>query len=800
VRLSSIITQQMRFIYRLNIIFLILILTILFGCASGRKGRPAWYAKGTKAAAREANNDQEQNQNDDQNDDQQYNQNNDQSNSGRNSWDILDNITRVPASKRKSRAVESDQDNVNESEDRAGNSGENEYETVRQGKYPGLDLKYKIRRKGRWYKPPFWGTVNKITNIDFKHTRSFSRLIILAKYPADFSLSATLEHELVILIKNAIIPKIMTRPLDTSEFPSAITYVRMEQVVSPYQAVQVIVSLRGVRQVNIFQKGSKLKLVVENPDRFFLSSSGGGSGNSTSISSSNNRAKIEGTFVNKIANLEAKDDFNVEELLKEEEVTNKPLVNQKSFIDTGSYEDEEEQDFRGKLISYDMVDMPLGYFFRFISEISNMNVITSSSGISNKKTTVKIENVPWDQALDLVLSLNKLGMEKKGNIILISTLADITSAKKALEKAKKSSDKLLPTKILMMNINYAGLGEIKSRVDGFLKSVAKNDDRTRVDADNRTNTLIIEATPNHLSKVRTLVEKLDIENPQVLIESRIVEADRTFAKNIGVQWRENLNYDTARGFPAMPFPSSIVHGWVMDYGIDGSKGALGVTLGALNDLISLDFNLHLGEANGTSKTISHPRITVQDNEQASINQESVIFVTQNGKLISKKATTNLNVTPKITADGSVFLDINISKQSLSPDGSAKTSKTAKTKVLVESGDTIVIGGLYTTVQRESFEGFPVLMNVPVIGVLFRNSNKSDAKSELLIFITPRIIVKKTRDFTKETENEYEDEEDEDMEDEDENEDENEDDENEDEDMENEDENEDDENYDENEDE
>jgi type IV pilus assembly protein PilQ len=371
--------------------------------------------------------------------------------------------------------------------------------------------------------------------------------------------------------------------------------------------------------------------------------------------------------------------------------------------------------------------------------------------------------VPWDQALDLVLKSKGLGKEEMGNVIRIAKFDQIASEQKARADAEKSRVPLLPLKVRIMPVNFARAGDMAGRIKDVLT------ERGSVSTDERTNVLIVKDIQEALVRAEGLVRNLDTEIPQVLIESRIIEASSNFSKAIGIQWGGNAAFTQATGNPTgLAFPNNVVGTGGIPGGTatgtsnnpnfavslpapvgEGAGGAIGLILGSAGGAFNLNLRLSALENKGVVKTISAPKIATIDNREATIGQGVSIPFSQvsasgvNTTFIEAKL--ELKVTPHVSADGSILLKIKATNNQPNPqltgaNGQPSISKReAETEVLVKDGETSVIGGIYTRVTSNRRTEVPFLSRIPLLGALFRANSDQDDHTELLIFITPRIL-------------------------------------------------------------
>ena len=436
-----------------------------------------------------------------------------------------------------------------------------------------------------------------------------------------------------------------------------------------------------------------------------------------------------------------------------------------AFGDYASPADETPQ-YYGQRINLDFQGADIHTVLRLIAEVSGLNIIAADD--VQGKITMKLIDVPWDQALVLVLKSKKLGWDREGNIIRIAPQGVLQQERQQKIADKNQREQLLPLQLDMIPVSYADAQELVSQVQTVASA------RGIVSVDSRTNMVIIRDIPEKIDEIRALVQSLDAPTPQVLIEARIVEASTNFLRQVGVQWGGRYVADAAHGNPTgMVFPNTVgvsgsnaseessssnSIGNIPDgnYAVNlpaaiglGSGGGIGITLGNINDTFALDLQLSALENRGEGRIISQPKVTTLDNTEASITQGvSIPFqIRQQGdtSLSFIEANLNLTVTPHVTADESIIMDIQIAKNA--PNTAIPTStgdpaidkKEAETEALVRDGETAVIGGIFQYTQTKTELGLPWISRVPLLGFFFSNKEDREERTELLIFITPRIV-------------------------------------------------------------
>ena len=408
--------------------------------------------------------------------------------------------------------------------------------------------------------------------------------------------------------------------------------------------------------------------------------------------------------------------------------------------------EEEQVQYSGKKINLDFKEVDILDILRLMSDISKLNII---AGDDVKGTvTVRLVDIPWDEALDVILKSKSLGKERFGNIIRVATIRTMQREKEEELAKKNAQKKLEPVKVRLVPVNYAMADKLVPQIKELLT------DRGTVSYDQRTNVLIVKDVEEILDKSEQLVDYLDTQTPQVLIEARIVEATSTAALGLGIEWGTHHTYTDANGHPTNAvFPYNLgVGANVAVPGPADPTGALGFTFGSVGMINDLNLTLNVMESDGKIKIVSSPKVATLDNKEAMIQQGTSIPITTRGTggdVTTKyvDASLILKTTPHITADGSILLNIEINKSE--PDWSNSNylgepsiiKKEAKTEILIKSGDTVVIGGVYTNLTSKTKRGVPLLSKIPVLGWLFKSEESRVERSELLIFLTPRIMNK-----------------------------------------------------------
>jgi len=423
------------------------------------------------------------------------------------------------------------------------------------------------------------------------------------------------------------------------------------------------------------------------------------------------------------------------------------------------------QGYRGEKLSLNFQNVEVRAVLQVIADFTGLNIITSDT--VGGSLTLRLKDVPWDQALDIVMQAKGLDMRKNGNVLWIAPKDELlTKEKLELEQRAQIAD-LEPLRTETFQLNYQKADAFKSVLDnagGGGKSILSKRGSAVIDA--RTNQLFVTDIASKLDEIRKLVQKTDVASRQVLIEARIVEANDTFSRNLGAKLGFGVQSAGAQpggadtyGNPAVvggqqitPSASTASVGGnsvnLPAAGLNGAAaGSLALTLfnAAATRFISLE--LSALEADGKGKILSSPRVITADQLKATIEQGTELpyqVATSSGatSLAFRKANLKLEVTPQITPDGNVILDVDVNKDSVGQatlQGFAIDTKHVKTQVLIENGGTVVIGGIYIQQDRDTVTKVPLLGDIPVVGNLFKNTARTNDKTELLIFLSPKVI-------------------------------------------------------------
>jgi type IV pilus assembly protein PilQ len=434
---------------------------------------------------------------------------------------------------------------------------------------------------------------------------------------------------------------------------------------------------------------------------------------------------------------------------------------------------EEKKEYTGERLTLNFQDIDVRSVLQLLADTSGQNIVVSDSVSGN--LTLRLQNVPWDQALDIVLRTKGLDKRRQDNVIIIGPTEELATREKAELAAHKEVQELSPTHTEFMQVNYAKVTDLAKLIKTANAKDSMLSPRGSISVDERTNTLLVQDTSDKLADIRRLVQILDVPVKQVLIEARIVIVSDTFERDLGAQLGltdfstvgsnglftvsgTNTGTDSmlSSAFPASKPPSGFINFPTLDnrYQVNlpaaNTNGSLAFSLLQGSHLI--DLQLTAAQNEGKSETISSPRVITANQKQATIMQGVEIPYQESASSGAtttqfKDAVLKLKVTPLITPDNRVILDLDVSDDSVGQQvtsatgGSVPSIDTRQiiTQVLVNDGQTVVLGGILDTVKSTDAKKVPFLADIPVLGYLFRSTINVNNKTELLIFITPKIL-------------------------------------------------------------
>lgn len=410
--------------------------------------------------------------------------------------------------------------------------------------------------------------------------------------------------------------------------------------------------------------------------------------------------------------------------------------------------------YSGEKLSLNFQDIDVRSVLQLIADFTDLNLVASDT--VNGNITLRLQNVPWDQALDLVLKTKGLDKRQVGNVLLVAPADEIAARERQELESQRQIAELAPLRREVVQVNYAKAADIARLFQSVTNSSASGQDRGSIAVDDRTNNIIAYQTQDRLDELRRIVAQLDIPVRQVMIEARIVEANVDYDKSLGVNWRgarvgdNNFVVGGVGGnrVGAGNNPATAL-GTFVDLGATGATTGIGI--GFITDNTILDLQLSAMEKTGNGEIVSQPKVVTSDKETAKILKGAEVpyqEASSSGATSTsfKEAALSLEVTPQITPDNRIIMEVKVTKdepdfsQAASTGGVPSIRKNeVNAKVLVADGETIVIGGVFSNTQSKSVDKVPFLGDLPFVGRVFRRDLVQDRKSELLVFITPRIM-------------------------------------------------------------
>lgn len=524
-----------------------------------------------------------------------------------------------------------------------------------------------------------------ITNIRYLGEQG-GQVVIDTSAPATYrTREVPNQNQMVIEIANARLPAKLKRPFITKDFKQPIASINAYQDTGSTTA-RLIVQFREPTTADVSQDGGRLVLSASGTSSAVADNSGGDDSQDSGTSNA----------------------------------VNNP----------------DEQRFYGKPINIEVRETNIRDVLSLIAEQSGANIVISDEVKGN--VTIKLRQIPWDQALAIIMKTKNLGYVRQGSVLRIAPVDQLQKETDDLRKIQDTQKLALPLRVKVVPVSYAKVGDLATQVKDFLST------RGKIVADVRTSSLIITDISENLDRATNLIKALDTPPQQVLIEGKVVEAASSLSRSLGINWGLSGETQYQRGASISP-QLNIAPGGVAANGL-----AFSVTAGTMKYIGDLSATIGLAESKSQAKVLSSPRIVTLNNEQATIKQVTQIPISQESttnNTISKTVTykpveLSLDVTPQITAKTDILLQISL-KREFNTDAANPVieSREAKTKIMVPSGQTAVIGGIYQNDQSHADKGVPVLQDVPVVGWLFKTREASNTKRELLLFLTPRILSK-----------------------------------------------------------
>ena len=576
--------------------------------------------------------------------------------------------------------------------------------------------------------------LNQILGIDFTMLQQGkSRLMITTESKANYNLERKTPKTLLLTVEETIIPPLLLRRLDSTHFEGAV-----DRVTSGYSStdkrLSLAISLRDIVPFHVDHSDSGLRIdfgptSVKPPEKKIV--------------------PVKLVELEKVSSADTGIKRKAPGLSRKESPRIPGLGSRK---------------YNGAPMTMDFVNADVTNILRLIGEVSSLNIIWGPD--VKGMVSMRLKNVPWDQALDLLLANNDLGMRRQGKVIWVTTKKRIqqieAEERKKIEEAearleaerkrklaeKEQAKKLKPLITEYFPVDFSEADEIKEHI--FLS------ERGTTKVDKRTNTIIMKDIAENIEEARKIIKRFDMPVKQIMIEARIVDASTDFIRDLGIQWTQDTSYqyrtDTSVDFldNDLTGDTTITAGEAL-YGGAFSTNApedwspnIDLVVGSLTGnalgFLSLDATLALAETESQAKVISAPKVIASNGQEATISRGDVIIIpaTENVESTTLDATLSLTVTPTVSYNDYITLAVDVTDDQ-APTTSRLLEKSVKTTLMVKSGDTVVIGGIYKEEKGEAESGIPYLRDIPFLGWLFKAQSKTSKKSELLIFLTPTVL-------------------------------------------------------------
>lgn len=569
-----------------------------------------------------------------------------------------------------------------------------------------------------------------INRIEFaSEPKGRSSVLIGTTQPVRYEVTRSGSKRVNLILKNAKVPEYRERPLITTRFESAVDRIMPVRAPSSQNDSMIAIEMREAVPYHVAQEGN---LVLVHFEASHILPKPEDKASLPSWKRVLDESVVSARGTSAPAGIAAG-------IVRE-----KPLGESTTeIVPEAAMIPEEGRIYTGKKISLDFYKTDIQNVFRILRDVSGKNFAVEKN-VEGKVTLTLDKPVPWDQVLDLVLKMNQLGMVYEGDVIRVATLETLKAEEKlrkedlaARQEEREKERSLEPLVTEYIPINYSNAeADIKAHLDLIITK-----DRGSVSVDKRTNQVIMVDVKEKIERAKAIVKKLDRVTPQVIIEARVVEASTNFAKELGTEWgvaSEDVYNSDMKGEYGFDI--------AMNNSIETPAGSVGFNFSKLvGTPYVLNAKLTAMETQGEGKIISSPKIVTLDNKKATIKQgiEYPYSVVDDGdvQIEFKPIDLLLEVTPHVTMDNRISISIKITKNDIYQETSppSLTTKEVTTELLINDGDTIVIGGIIKTNKRELERGFPILSKIPVLGYLFKSKTSSDEKEELLIFLTPSIV-------------------------------------------------------------
>ncbi len=598
---------------------------------------------------------------------------------------------------------------------------------------------------------------SRVQRIDFIDEPSRSSVVIELDSPAAFAVERMAGRRLTLRLLHADLPRGLERRLDATEYLGPVRLISSFRDPAEARTVRVVVDLAEDVPQSVRQSGTRLYWDFQKP-------------RSESVAGTRPpRARVMSLPGRKVAGFRA--DGLTAGAAASAAASVWAQAATSATSPNGVRAGQQKKRYTGRRIDLDFKGADIHNILRLLADVGQVNIVTADE--VKGEVTIKMKNVPWDQALDVVLRAKLLGQVREGNLIRVAPLSVLEKELEQEISRQKQLTDVLPTETRLIGVSYAEASQLEPRARDLLSP------RGKISVDARTNHLIVSDVSKSLSLIEELVRNLDTQTSQVVIEARIVEARSTFTRQIGIQWGGDGFADTAHGnATGLVFPQNVgVAGGADDPGAPlnglvprprngsgtaspnfavnmpapaglGAGGAIGLTLGSVAGAFNLNLRLSALESTGQIRILSSPRISTMDNVEATISQGVSIPISvvsaQGVQTQFVDASLNLTVKPHVTNEGTVIMKVSVTRNE--PDfgntgargDPSILKKEARTEMLVRDGDTAVIGGIYTRNSGLSVAKVPFFAELPILGFFFRNKRENDDRTEFLVFITPRI--------------------------------------------------------------
>jgi type IV pilus assembly protein PilQ len=551
--------------------------------------------------------------------------------------------------------------------------------------------------------------------IDFQVVDNISRVAVKVKGDVTVDPPVKSPGFVTLTVKNAGLSKQLQRSLETQSFISPVLRITPLLVKTRKgNDTKIRIAMRVVAPYEFRQEGDMIFVDFKNP---------------------------EGITADKLpaAILDGKTQTPRSNTISKENV----LASEIAQVSEASVMTPNSKAYKGRKVTLEFADAEVRKIFQLLSEVSNKNFVLGDDVTGT--ISIKLVNVPWDQALDIILDTKGFDKREDGNIFIIKGKGKFKSQADEEQDLKKALQKSIELKSEVFNINYSDLGSIAAQLN------ALKTERGTITQDSRTNKIIVKDIPQVLDDMRRFINQIDIPEQQVMIEARIVEASSTFSSSFGISWGVHAN-NPADGYIWGVKNFNMGFGGIAStpppvVGVPGTAGGtMGISFGSIfGTNVNVDMRLNAAASAGLIKIVSTPKVATLNNKTAVISQgQSIPYqntTSQNGAVTEfKDATLKLEVTPHINSNGTISMKINAQNDSPGVGNPPPiNTKKATTEMLLRDGETTVIGGIFIDNDSDLSDGVPYLMDIPFLGKLFKSTNKAKVKSELLIFITPRIL-------------------------------------------------------------